>query len=45
MKKISAAEGSLREAPYALENALFRDYPGASTSVVLPKDMIADLDR
>ena len=37
LKRAKAAEEALRDARYALENALFRDHPEASTSVYFPK--------
>ncbi|MGW2692358.1 hypothetical protein ACWC3Y_10910 [Streptomyces sp. NPDC001296] len=37
MKKIGIVEKALQDARYALENALFRDHPDATTSVYFPK--------
>ena len=37
LKRINAVEDTLRDARYALENALFRDHPEADTSVYFPK--------
>lgn len=37
LRRIQATEETLREACYALENALFRDHPESSTSVYFPK--------
>ncbi|MEV0981888.1 hypothetical protein [Streptomyces sp. NPDC049915] len=38
MRRITATEEALREARYALENALFRDHPNAGVEVYFPQD-------